>query len=58
MRINGLLVVQEKTTDNKAIVVRRFRSLDEAELFVEERLATYERMWDGCGCKIDYYEEE
>ena len=23
--------------------------------FVEDRLTDYERMWDGCGCKIDYH---
>ena len=23
--------------------------------FVDDRLAAYERMWDGCGCKIDYF---
>lgn len=23
--------------------------------FVTDRLDTYERMWNGCGCKIDYY---
>ena len=22
--------------------------------FIEHRLASYERMWDGCGCTIDY----
>jgi len=30
---------------------------DEAEVrrFVQERLEIYDRMWDGCGCKVDYY---
>jgi len=26
-----------------------------ARQFVADRLALYERMWDGCGCKVDYY---
>ena len=26
-----------------------------AERFVEDRLSDYERMWDGCGCKIEYH---
>ena len=26
----------------------------EARAFVEERLETYDRMWDGCGCKVHY----
>jgi len=30
-------------------------SLKEAEDFVKDRLDFYERKWDGCGCKIDYY---
>ena len=37
-------------------VVRRFGGESEARVFVEERLATYDRMWDGCGCKIDYFD--
>jgi hypothetical protein len=24
---------------------------------VQRRLEQYERMWDGCGCRIDYYED-
>jgi len=27
----------------------------EADLFIDERMETYDRMWDGCGCKVDYY---
>jgi len=27
----------------------------EAEEFIKERLEIYNRMWDGCGCKVDYY---
>lgn len=36
-------------------VVRMLRGQSEAEGFVRQRLEEYERMWDGCGCKIDYY---
>jgi hypothetical protein len=35
-------------------VVRRLEDEQQARSFIEERLETYERMWDGCGCKIDY----
>ena len=28
---------------------------DEVDDFVRDRLAIYERMWDGCGCRVDYY---
>ncbi len=48
-------MVQE-TTDKGKIVLRRFDSDGEAFRFVADRLDTYERMWDGCGCRIDYFE--
>ncbi len=28
----------------------------EARAFVQDRMDAYDRMWDGCGCKIDYYQ--
>ena len=36
-------------------VVRRLGERAEADRFIQDRLAQYERMWDGCGCRIDYY---
>jgi hypothetical protein len=36
-------------------VIRRLADEAAAARFVADRLATYERMWDGCGCRIDYY---
>ena len=27
----------------------------EVRQFVRQRMEQYERMWDGCGCKVDYY---
>jgi hypothetical protein len=27
-----------------------------AQQFVADRMAQYERMWDGCGCRVRYYE--
>jgi hypothetical protein len=35
--------------------MRRLSDADEACQFVQRRLEDYERVWDGCGCKIDYY---
>ncbi len=32
-----------------------FEDLEAARRFVEDRMETYERMWDGCGCRIDYH---
>ncbi len=49
----GLAAVEEPRPDER--VVRRLAGPDEARRFVNERLEAYERMWDGCGCKIDYY---
>ena len=49
------LFVQE-TTFKKEIIIRKMDSMKEVDYFVKERLDFYERKWDGCGCKIDYYE--
>jgi len=49
----GLAAVEEPTADQR--VVRLLGSGEEASHFVADRLASYERMWDGCGCRIDYY---
>ena len=54
LRIGGHFVVQEQTPEGE-ILVRRLKSRETAERFVEDRLSDYERMWDGCGCKIDYH---
>ena len=49
------LFVQE-ITFNKEIILRKMNSIEDADNFIKERLDFYERKWDGCGCKIDYYE--
>ncbi len=36
-------------------VVRVLKDDGEVRRFVRERMAQYERMWDGCGCKVDYH---
>lgn len=36
-------------------VVRRLAGEEDVRAFVQDRLDTYERMWDGCGCKVEYY---
>lgn len=51
--LDGHALVQEETTDGD-ILVRELASIDQAHRLVSSRLADYERMWDGCGCKIDY----
>ena len=55
VRVDGVLAAVESPTPAER-VVRRLRSEADATAFVARRLAQYERMWEGCGCKIDYYE--
>lgn len=49
----GLVAVEEPRSEER--ILRRLADEDEARRFVQGRLETYERMWDGCGCKVDYY---
>ena len=56
LSLDGHVLVQEQTTEGE-ILIRRMASLETAEYLVGDRLATYERMWDGCGCKVDYRDE-
>ncbi len=48
------IFIQEKNNRNE-ILIRKMKSIEEAESFVQERLDYYDRKWDGCGCKVDYY---
>jgi hypothetical protein len=41
----------------EARVVRLLGGKDEARAFVAKRMEEYERMWDGCGVKVDYFGE-
>jgi hypothetical protein len=55
IRYDSKTFVQEISFKNE-IIIRKKNSIEDAEKFVQERLDFYERKWDGCGCKIDYYE--
>jgi hypothetical protein len=55
LSVDGAILVQEETPDGNALA-RRMASIEDANSFVDNRLGTYERMWDGCGCKINYFE--
>jgi len=35
--------------------LRRLANEADVQAFVGRRLEEYERMWDGCGCRIDYF---
>ncbi|MCS7053314.1 MAG: hypothetical protein NZM09_06220 [Ignavibacterium sp.] len=54
LEYNGNLFIQE-TSDKNEILIRKMNSLESAEKFVQARLEFYDRKWDGCGCKVDYY---
>ena len=53
LKVNATYWVQEKSPKNE-IILRIFTSEKAAKEFVDDRLQIYEKMWDGCGCKIDY----
>ncbi len=55
LRIENLFYLQE-TTNQGEKMIRKFESEADAMSLVIERLEIYDKMWDGCGCKINYYE--
>lgn len=55
LKYNGILFIQE-ITFKKEVLLRKMDSMKDADSLIQERLDYYERKWDGCGCKIDYYE--
>jgi hypothetical protein len=54
LTLDGQVVAQEETPEGE-ILLRAFDSPEAAGDFVDSRLADYDRMWDGCGCRIDYH---
>lgn len=48
-------LLQEHTKKNE-VAFRAAESLQAAKSFIQDRLQTYENMWNGCGCKVNYYE--
>ena len=55
LRLRNTILVHEETPERE-IVIRIRPTVEAEEEFVAGRLDTYERMWDGCGCKVDYSE--
>jgi len=49
----GLIAVDQPKNDTR--ILRYLPSVEEKDSFVKDRLDAYERMWDGCGCKINYH---
>lgn len=55
LALDGELYVQEEAPGGR-ILLRRRPDRAAADRFVDQRLETYDRMWDGCGCRVDYSE--
>jgi hypothetical protein len=45
----------QETTPKNEIAYRLFSSFEEADKLLTDHLNTYEQMWNGCGCKVNYY---
>ena len=54
LQFDNNFLVQEKSPKNE-IILRRFIDEQSARQFVSGRMEIYDKMWDGCGCKINYY---
>jgi hypothetical protein len=50
----GLAVVEYPTRTTQA-VIRPVANREAADSLIDDRLETYDRMWDGCGCRINYF---
>ena len=53
---DALVAVESPSRD--ARVARLLGGEDQARAFVARRMEEYERMWDGCGVKVNYYDAE
>lgn len=54
--LDGKLFAEEESNKGD-FILRPMNDQNEVKAFVDDRLNTYERMWDGCGaCKVDYYD--
>ena len=51
----GLAAVEAPSRNSR--VARYLGGPEDARAFVARRLEEYERMWDGCGVKVDYFED-
>jgi hypothetical protein len=54
LKFKDELLIQEKTNKDE-FLVRLMKTKKEADDFIKERLEIYDRMWEGCGCKVEYY---
>ena len=54
LKYRDYLFIQEMT-DKDEIALRKAESMQQALSFIKGRMEFYNKMWDGCGCKINYY---
>ena len=47
--------ITQETTDKNEVILRLYPTREEAEALVADHMETYDQMWDGCGCKVNYY---
>jgi len=48
------LFIQEQSNKGE-LLIRFMKDKEEAKEFIDERMETYDKMWDGCGCRVHYY---
>jgi len=55
LKLDDAYIFQE-ITNHGEIMIRQFNNEADAMNLVNDRMQIYDKMWDGCGCKINYYE--
>ena len=55
LKCESAFIFQEITNKDE-LALRKFPRQKDAENLISDRLTTYENMWNGCGCKVNYYE--
>lgn len=45
----------QEMTNRGEFLIRKMADLSTANDLLKKRMEIYEKMWDGCGCKVDYY---
>ncbi len=56
IRSLGDELLAREISDKGEIILRLFPGEPDLNAFLKRRIDIYERMWDGCGCKVDYYD--
>eukprot|EP01028_Stygiella_incarcerata_P009199 TRINITY_DN431_c0_g1_i1.p1 TRINITY_DN431_c0_g1~~TRINITY_DN431_c0_g1_i1.p1 ORF type:complete len:122 (+),score=32.74 TRINITY_DN431_c0_g1_i1:157-522(+) len=51
------LISEELSAPSQAYTWLRILPHDWVEPFIQDRLATYDRMWSGCGCRVHFEQE-